>query len=174
MRNTHRYGIATGEAGISVKQQTRILIADTARKEANLRAARPWTVWTLGAGFVALGVLNLWLAWDHVLHASAYRDLGVGYPPLLRGMFGAGWGVLWLGFGAGFVRRRCWAWRWILLLASNYGAFGVLWMVAFAASDFGRGRILFQAALTVVLLLALGLSLRWGRVRRRFCAGVPR
>lgn len=114
------------------------------------------------------GVINLWLAWDHVVRAGDYRDLGVSYPPLLRAVFALGWGVTLLLFGAGLARRRRWARRWILLVISNYGVFGVLWMVVFAASDFGRERIGFQAVLTVVLVALLAWFLRLRRVACRF------
>jgi hypothetical protein len=92
---------------------------------------------------------------------------------LLRAGFALVWGALFVGFGVALARRRAWARRWILLLASNYGAFGVLWMIVFAASDFARGRVLFQAALTLVLLALLALLLRWRRIRCRFETASP-
>ena len=68
----------------------------------------------------------------------------------------------------GLARRRAWARRWILVILSNYGAFGVLWLVIFARSDFDRGRIAFQAALTALLIALAAWVMRWRRVRRAF------
>ena len=57
-----------------------------------------------------------------------------------------------------------------LLVLSNYGVFGVLWMVVYADSDYGRGRTPSQAALTALLLVLAGWVLRWRRVRDVFSA----
>lgn len=129
---------------------------------------RPWLLWTLSLLVALTGAANLWLAGDHVLHAGHYRDLGVSYPPLLRAACALAWGAALITFGAGMAWRRQWARRWILVLLSNYGVFGVLWMVVFAASDFGRGRIAFQAVLTVALLAVCAWVLRRRRIRIRF------
>jgi hypothetical protein len=131
---------------------------------------RPWTLWTFSLIIALVGVYNLWLALDHLRRATHLRALGVSYPPLLRAGLALGWAALLLALAAGLARRRRWARRWAWLILSNYGAFGVLWMMLYAASDFGRGRIAFQAALTVVLVgLALWV-LRWRRVRAAFGA----
>lgn len=129
---------------------------------------RPWFLWFLSAVIMLVGAIDLWQAWDHVVRAGDYRDLGVSYPPLLRAGFALGWGVALMAFGVGLARRRRWARRWILLVISNYGVFGVLWMVVFAASDFGRERIGFQAVLTVVVLALLAWVLHLRRVTCRF------
>ncbi len=137
-------------------------------RQATYLERRPWLLWALSLVIAAIGAINVLLAWDHVARAGHYRDLGVSYPPLLRAGFALLWGVLFVVFGVGLARRRCWARRWILVLASNYGAFGVLWMIVFAASDFARGRIVFQAALTAGLIALLAWLLRWRRIRCRF------
>ena len=129
---------------------------------------RPWLLWALSAAVALTGAANLLLAADHALRAAHYRALGVSYPPLLRALFAAGWGAVLLALAIGMARRRRWAQQWILIILSNYGAFGVLWLVAYAASDFGRERIAFQAVLTVVLLLVLAWLLRRRRIRCRF------
>jgi hypothetical protein len=132
------------------------------------RAPRPWIVWVFSAIVAAIAAINVGLAWDHVAHADAYRALGVSYPPLLRAGFALIWAVVLGALAVGLARRRAWARRWILIILSNYGAFGVLWLVIYARSDFDRGRIAFQAALTALLIVLAAWMMRWRRVRRAF------
>jgi hypothetical protein len=129
---------------------------------------RPWTLWAFGLIVILIGVYNLLLALDQALNAGDYRDLGVSYPPLLRAVLALGWGVAFGVFGAGLIWRRQWARRWILVLVSNYGAFGVLWLVVYAESDFSRDRIVFQAVITAALVGLVAWVKRWRRVRRAF------
>lgn len=134
----------------------------------NDRAPRPWALWMFCAILAAIAVINAALAWDHVLRADEYRALGVSYPPLLR----AGFALIWAGalgaFAVGLAWRRRWARRWILVVLSNYGAFGVLWLVIYARSDFDQGRIAFQAVLTAALIALVAWMMRWRRIRRAF------
>ena len=129
---------------------------------------RPWTLWGISLIVLLTGVANGWLAYDHVRHAAAYRALGVSYPPLLRAALAAGWGALLVTFGVGLFRRRQWARRWVVVLLSNYGAFGVLWLIVFARSDSARQRIAFQAVATLGLVMLLAWMMRWRRVRDAF------
>lgn len=129
---------------------------------------RPWTLWALSLLIAALGVATLALALDHLRAAAPYRALGVSYPPLLRAALALGWGGGVLALAIGLARRRRWAWRWALPLLSNYGACGVLWMSVYARSSFDRGRIAFQAVLTLILLALLAWVLRWRRIRAPF------
>ncbi len=115
-----------------------------------------------------MGGYNLALALDHVRHAAEYRALDISYPPLLRAALALAWAVVLLVLAAGLAYRRRWARRWSLILLSNYGAFGVLWMVVFARTDFARGRIEFQAAITLLLLVLAGLALRARRIQAAF------
>jgi len=126
---------------------------------------RPWTLWALSVALAAFGAANLALAADQALHAAHYRALGVAYPPLLRAVLAAGWGTAFLATGWGLARRKRWAWRWAWPLSCNYGVFSVLWLWAFAASDYARGRVLFLVALNLVALGVLGWVLRWRRIR---------
>jgi len=125
-------------------------------------------VWALSAVVAAIAAINAGLAWDHIAHADAYRALGVSYPPLLRAGFALIWTMALGALAVGLARRRAWARRWILIILSNYGAFGVLWLVIYARSDFDRGRIAFQAALTALLIALAAWVMRWRRVRRAF------
>jgi hypothetical protein len=129
---------------------------------------RPWQLWGFSLIIAGIGAYNLWLALDHLRHAATYRALGVSYPPLLRAGCALGWAVIVLALAVGLARRQRWARRWILVILSNYGAFGVLWMVIFARSDFSRGRIAFQAVLTVALLALAAWIIRWRSIRTAF------
>ncbi len=131
-------------------------------------APRPWTLWAFSAIVALIAAVNAALALDHVAHAADYRALGVSYPPLLRAGFALIWAAALGALAVGLARRRAWARRWILVILSNYGAFGVLWLVIYARSDYDRGRIAFQAALTALLLALAAWALRWRRVRRAF------
>jgi hypothetical protein len=136
---------------------------------------RPWSLWVLSLIILLIGIANLLLGLDHLRRAGYYRDLGVTYPPWLRAGLALTWGVILAGFGAGLARRRPWARRWLLIVTSNYGAFGVLWMGVYAESDYGRGRIAFQAVVTGLLVALLAWVLRWRRIRTAFeSCGVPR
>jgi hypothetical protein len=129
---------------------------------------RPWSLRIFCLITAGIGAYNLLLAWDHVHRAGYYRDLGVSYPPLGRAAWALVWGVLLLGLDAGLWRRQRWARRWILIALSNYGVFGVLWLSVYARSDFGRGRIGFQAALTALLVILAWWFMHWRRIRAVF------
>ncbi len=129
---------------------------------------RPWFLWGFSLLVILLGSANLLLALDQARHADHYRDLGVSYPPLLRAAFALGWGLALVWAGIGLARRRSWARRWILIVLSNYGAFRVLWLIVYAQSDYSRGQIGFQIALTVGLIGLAVWIMRGRRVRRAF------
>lgn len=136
--------------------------------EAPYPSRRPWTLWLIGLIMMLVGVYNLLLALDHVRRAGHYRDLGVSYPPLLRAVTALAWGVGFLALGIGLVRRRWRARRWAWVLVSNYGLFHVLWLIVFARSDYGRGRIAFEAVLTAAIVMLVVWVMRWRRVSRVF------
>jgi hypothetical protein len=125
-------------------------------------------LWMLSLIIGGIGVYNLLLAWDHLRYAAHYQDLGVSYPPKLRAAFALIWGVVLIVLGIGLIRRHPWARRWILIILSNYGAFGVLWLLIYAQSDFSQGRVAFQAALTAILVALVGWVMMWRRIRRSF------
>ncbi len=135
------------------------------------RATRPWTLWIFCTILAAIAAINGALAFDHVTRADEYRALGVSYPPLLRAGFALMWAIALGALAAGLARRRAWARRWILVVLSNYGAFGVLWLMVYARSDFDRERIAFQAALTALLIALVAWMMRWRRIRRAFEPG---
>jgi hypothetical protein len=129
---------------------------------------RPWLLWTLSLIALLVAVINLRLALDQAINAGAYRALGVAYPPLLRSALALAWGIGFAAVGIGLARRQPWARRGLLVLVSNYGAFGVLWLVVYARSDFSRDRFPFQIAVTVGLIAAVAWITRWRRIRRAF------
>ncbi|MBN1566028.1 MAG: hypothetical protein JXA10_19470 [Anaerolineae bacterium] len=131
-------------------------------------SSRSWALWTFALIITLTGGYNLLLAWDQARHAGDYRDLGVSYPPLMRAGFALFWGIIFLRFGLGLARRQQWARRWIVVVVSNYGAFSVLWLIVYAASDFGRDQIPFRAVLAVGVTLLTALIMRWGRMRQAF------
>lgn len=135
---------------------------------------RPWLLWTLALIIAATGLVNLALAADHIVHADRYRDLHVAYPIWLRVVTALGWGGALLLIAGGLIRRRRWAQRGLVPLLSNYGAFGVLWLVIFAETDFSRGRIAFQALLTAIVVGVVAVVMRLRRVRRAFAAAPHR
>ena len=129
---------------------------------------RPWTLWAFSLILALIGAYNLLLAWDNLAHAGEYGDLGVSYPPRLRAAAALIWGIAFVAVGIGLARRKGWARRSVVLVLSNYGAFGVLWLLVYARSDFGRERIPFQAALTAALVGLVAWIMRWRRMRRPF------
>jgi hypothetical protein len=129
---------------------------------------RPWLVWALSLIALLTAAINLRLALDQSLNADDYRALGVSYPPLLRSALALAWGIGFAAVGIGLARRQAWARRGLLVLVSNYGAFGVLWIVVYARSDFSRDRLPFQIAVTAGLIAAVAWITRWRRVRRAF------
>jgi CHASE2 domain-containing sensor protein len=114
---------------------------------------------------LGISVINLWLALDHALHAGHYRTLGVSYPPLLRALLALIWGLAWGAAGIALLRHTRHARRWILLVASNYGVFSVLWLSVFAESDAARTRVPFIAALTAICIALLAWVTSWKRLR---------
>jgi hypothetical protein len=132
------------------------------------RHLRPWSLLLLTLVVLLIGVYNALLTLDHVRHAGDYRALGVSYPPLLRAGLALIWSAVLLATGAGLWNRHPWARRWLVVVLSNYGAFGVLWMIVFARADFARGRIAFQAVVTALLVGLVAWIMRWGRIRAAF------
>lgn len=130
-------------------------------------APRPWTLWGIALLLTGMGALNLWLALDHTLHAGDYRALGISYPPLLRASLALLWGLAWGVAGIALLRRTPHSRRWILLVASNYSVFSVLWLSVFAESDAARARVPFVAVLAAGSVVALAWVLSWRRITTR-------
>jgi len=135
---------------------------------AHHHSRRPWTLWGFSLVIQLIGVYNLLLALAHIRHAEMYRALGVSYAPLVRAALAGTWGGIFLLAGVALAFRRRWARRWIVVILSNYGMFGVLWLIVFARSDFARQRVVFQAVVTAVLVVLAAGIMRWRRVRAVF------
>jgi hypothetical protein len=131
---------------------------------------RPWLVWGLSLIALLTALYNLLLALDQAINAGEYRALGVSYPPLLRSALALVWGIGFVAVGIGLARRQPWARRGLFVLVSNYGVYGVLWIVVYARSDFSRDRLPFQIAVTAGLIAAVAWITRWRRIRRAFKA----
>ncbi len=117
---------------------------------------------------ILIGGYNLLLAFDQARRAGTYRALGVDYPPEARALLALGWGIGLIAAAVRLIRRERHARRRAWIVLSNYGVFGVLWMISFARSDFGRDRIAFQAVVTALLIALAGWVLRWRRVAAAF------
>jgi hypothetical protein len=79
--------------------------------------------------------------------------LGLSYPPLLRIASALLWAALFAVLLIGVVRGRPGVRGRVAPALTVYGAWSVIWLIVFARSDYAHGRIAFQAAATVVLLL---------------------
>lgn len=115
-----------------------------------------------------IGFYNLLLAWDQRHNADYYQKLGVSYQPERRAALALIWGAVLIVWGVGLFMKATWARRWILIILSNYGAFGVLWLLIYARSDFSKGRIAFQVAVTTALVDLVAWIMTWRRIRRSF------
>ena len=96
--------------------------------------------------------------------ASHYAGLGVPFSPTIRIVTAGGWLVILAYLLVDLIGRRRWAFRWVAPLLTLFGLSNLLWQIAFARSDYDRGRIGFTALFTVILLLPLW----WTAFRRRF------
>lgn len=101
-------------------------------------------------GLIAVNLINLiQTAGD----AAYLYTLGLAYPVLLRVVVSGVWVAVFGWLLVRVIRGDRRAWRWVAPALTVYGASGVVWLLVFAQSDFGRGRIGFQAMLTVILLV---------------------
>lgn len=112
-------------------------------------------------------IVNGAAALQTVQSFAADLALGVAYPPALRLFGNVVWALVFAGLIVAMYRRPRRAIRWTAPLLSIYGALNVFSLLLFARTNFDRGRIPFQALLTVILLLPI-----WWLGRKRRAARV--
>lgn len=76
-------------------------------------------------------------------------DVTPSYPPIVRAITAGVWAIAW-GWAA---LRRPLTLKMVAPLLTAYGMWSVLWLLIFVRSDYDRGRVAFQAAFTVLLLI---------------------
>jgi hypothetical protein len=101
-------------------------------------------------GLILINGLNLIVSAADAVYVST---LNLSYPPLLRIVAALGWMLAFGYLALGTMRGRPGVRRQVAPLLTLYGVWGVLWLLLFARSSYAQGRVAFQAALTVVLLL---------------------
>jgi hypothetical protein len=94
--------------------------------------------------------------------AATYAALAVPLSPTVRLAFAGFWALALAILAFDLIRRRGWARWWAAPLFTLYAASHWAWQALFFRADYDRGRLPFQAALSVVLLLPV-----WWMVWRR-------
>jgi hypothetical protein len=96
-----------------------------------------------------------------------YQSVALPFSPLVKAAIAAIWAILLLVLFVGLLRRRPVAFGLAALLLTVDALAGLLWEIAFVQADYGRGRLGFQAVLTVIILAPVWwLALRRGWLRR--------
>jgi hypothetical protein len=120
----------------------------------------------LMALILALVAANVLDVRETLTDAAQYSAFQLPFPPGLKVVYALFWIVVLLALAVNLLRRRVWAFRWSAQLLTLYGIVGLIGQVAFVRSDYGRGRLPFQFALTAILLLPvwwLAIRQRWLR-----------
>jgi hypothetical protein len=94
--------------------------------------------------------------------ASQYSLADVPFSPTLKIALSMFWIVAFAMLSLDLRRGRRWAFRWVALLLTAYGAINLLWFAIFVRADYGRGRLPFLALATVILLAPVW----WLTIRR--------
>ncbi len=115
---------------------------------------------------ILIALVNGIEAAQTLLDASAQYALTVSYSPVVRVAASVFWMTLCLRSAYELIRRSAHAIVRSALLLTAYGGWGVLWLILFARSDYDRGRIVFQAAMTVLLLIPVWVTGWRNRVGR--------
>jgi hypothetical protein len=130
-------------------------------------ADRPFRVpWWLLVVILALITANGIDAFATLTRLPDYQQIGVPVSPLVKGAAAAAWAVVLLGLLLGLIRHRPAAFVWAAPLLTIHAVTGLLWEIIFVRSDYGRGRLVFAALLTVIVLAPVW----WTTARKRWFA----
>jgi membrane associated rhomboid family serine protease len=120
-------------------------------------------VWLL-AGIGALIVVNLLDAIGTLDVVPQYQALAIAFSPVLKMAVAGAWAAVLAALIIDLLRRRRWAFRWAGPMLTAYALAGLAWQLLFARSDYGRGRLGFQALVAAVALIPVW----WIVIRRRW------
>ena len=119
------------------------------------------------AAVLTLAAANILDVWETLTDAPLYADYPLPFPIILKVVYAGIWAIILLILAVNLLRRRTLALRWTAPLLTLYGLFGLIGQAAFVRADYGRGRLPFQIALTVIVLLPVW----WVAIRRGWLNG---
>lgn len=123
----------------------------------------------LMALILALVAANTLDVRETLTDAAQYSAFQLPFLPNLKIAYALLWIAVLLALAINLLRCRAWAFRWVAPLLTLYGIVGLIGQAVFVRSDYGRGRLPFQFALTLILLLPvwwLAIRRRWLRLDR--------
>ena len=125
-------------------------------------------LWLLAVmiGLIAFNIYSVIGTWSA---AAAFAELDVPFSAAGRIAFAILWIVLFGGVVAGMLGKQRIAFVLVAPVLTTYGIANLLWTLAFARSDYGRGQIGFQMIATVLALVPV-----WGTAIRRGWIAVNR
>jgi hypothetical protein len=95
-----------------------------------------------------------------------YQTLALPFSPVVKATIATIWTILLIVLFVGLLRKHRLAFAVAAPLLTVDAVAGLLWEIAFVQADYGRGRLGFQALLTVIILAPMW----WLAVRRRWLA----
>lgn len=104
-------------------------------------------------------------SWAH--YVTLMAEIGLPFTPTMRLAFAGFWALALVILALDLWRKRAWARWWAAPLLTLYGATHWLWQALFVRAEFDRGRLGFQATITLVVLLPVWvIAWRRGWLRR--------
>jgi ABC-type spermidine/putrescine transport system permease subunit II len=82
--------------------------------------------------------------------------------PTLRIALAGAWAIAFSILAIDLIRRRAWAFRWLLPMVTLYALSGLALGAVFSRSDFDRSRFPFLIAQTILVLVLLAIWVRIG------------
>src|SRR5579859_1114753 len=80
------------------------------------------------------------------------QDINISYPIWLRAALSITWAAIFVISAIGLIRQPLRALRFAAPVLTVYGICSLIWLAGFSSSDYDRGRVTFQLALTAILL----------------------